>query len=155
MFGQEARREEAAHDRIRDRGHAAGQHGKAAGFHPLGVGPRRGVSEHERRHPVRRVRAEPLADHAAEREAAECEPGNAERVGEREHVRAELRDLVVAQGHAGGAVPADVVSHDAEMRGEIFDVRIPHAVVLAEGVRQDQGWAIVASSEPVEAGNAA
>ena len=66
--GEDGRREEPAHHQLFDRRHAVLEDGAAARLHRLRIGqPRRGVGEHEMREPIRRVRAEPLADHAAER----------------------------------------------------------------------------------------
>jgi hypothetical protein len=86
------------------------------------------------RQPGRRVRRQPHADHAAERQAAEREALEAQRVGERKGVAAELIDGVVAGRHAGGAVAAGIEADHLEVTGQIDRLRLPHGQIQPERV---------------------
>ena len=137
--GEDGRREETAHHQLLDRCHAVLEDGAAARLHRLRIGqPRRGVGEHEMRQPIRRVRSEPLADHAAERQAAEREARHAARVGERQDILRELGDRVVAGGDARCPVPSRVVAQHLVVRQQIRRLRVPHAMVEAERMRQHE-----------------
>ena len=73
-----------------------------------------------------------------------------ERVGEREHIRAELVDADNRRADAGRTVAAGVVAQDAEVLRQHLGLRIEHAVVLTERVGQDHDRAIVGTRETVE-----
>ena len=83
-----------------------------------------------------RVRRDPLSDHPADRQPAEREGLHAERIGDRQRVPAELLDAVLAGRRIARAVAAQVVAQHLEMPLEIRGLRIPHAVVEPERMRQ-------------------
>ena len=100
--------------------------------------------------PLRRVGAEPLPDHAAERQTAPGDTRQAEAVEERERVAAEPLDRVVPERHARCAVAAQVVAHDTEVVLQIRDLRVPLSVVEPERVREDDNWRRVQAVDAVE-----
>ena len=93
--------------------------------------------------------AQPLADHAAERDAAKSEPADGRVIGNGEHVARELFDGVITGGHIGCAVAADVVAQDAEVRQKRGDLQVPLAVIDAEGVRENERGAVFAALQAV------
>ena len=82
------------------------------------------------------LRRDPLSDHPADRQPAEREGLHAERIGDRQRIAAELLDAVLAGRRIARAVPAQVVAQHLEMPLEIRGLRIPHAVVEPERMRQ-------------------
>ena len=79
---------------------------------------------------------QPLPDHPADRQPAERKRPQAERIGDRQRVAAELFDRVFAGRRIAGAVAAQVVAQHLEVPLEIRGLRIPHPVVEPERVRQ-------------------
>ena len=102
------------------------------------------------REPLRRVRSEPLADHAAERESAERESLDAEFVGEREHVGGEHGNAVVARRRFGGSVAAQVAAQNTEVREEILRLPIPKAVIGAERMDEYHDRFIIIAIEAIK-----
>ena len=97
-----------------------------------------GVGQDELVDAVRRVGAEPLADHAAHRQAAPIDLRDAEAVEDRKHVAAEPLHRIGALRHAGFAVAAPVVAQQAEVLGERRHLLVPHVQSGAERIRQHQ-----------------
>ncbi len=77
-----------------------------------------GVGEDQFLEAIRRVGAQPLAVHAAHREAAPIGFFDLERVEDRDDVAPETVEAVRALGRAGLAVAAAVVADEAEVLGE-------------------------------------
>ena len=102
-----------------------------------------GVGEHQLLDAVRRVGAEPLAVHAAHRQAAPVDLVDLERIEDGEDVAAETVETVRPLGHAGLAVAAAVVADEAEVLGEVAGLVVPHMQVGAERIRQHQRRRVV------------
>jgi hypothetical protein len=84
------------------------------------------------------VRPEPLPDHAAHGQPAPVDPPDVERVEHGEHVAAEALHRVGAFGHAGAAVAASVIAHEAKVLRERRNLAIPHVERGAERIRQHE-----------------
>ena len=104
----------------------------------VGAHARRSIGEHQMREPVGRVSGQPLADHAAQRDAAKRELADLQRVGDGEHVAAQAAPSCIRLRDGGAAVAARVVTQNAEIRQKIGDLKIPHAVIGAERVGEDE-----------------
>jgi hypothetical protein len=78
------------------------------------------------------MHAEPLADHAAERDAAAVEALEAGCVGHRQHVAREQLDRVLVVRCVGRAVTPHVHPDHVEEVGEPRHHRVPQAVVGAQ-----------------------
>ena len=137
---EHGRREEPAHHQVLDRRHAVLEHRAAARLHRLRIGqPRRGVGEHEVRQPLRRVR--PRATARSCRRATSRRTRTAATPHASASARTSLRELgdrVVAGGDARCPVPSRVVAQHLEVRQQIRRLRVPHAVVEAERMRQHE-----------------
>src|SRR3974390_3354458 len=102
------------------------------------------------RNPVRRMRSDPLANGAAERQAAERKLRNPQRIGEAKHITAQLFNGVLTRRSVRGAVPARVVAQDLKAAEQIRHLRLPHAVVRANGMRQNQDGKTGGPFRPIE-----
>jgi hypothetical protein len=139
-----------AYDLVGDGRHALREDRLTTTLHPLGTGTSRCVREHDCGYARRGMDGEPLRNHSAKRQAAEREPFDPERICERQHVLSELVDRILARRHGGCAVTADVVAHHAEALRERGCLRVPHAVILAERVRQEQRRHVLAAMDAIE-----
>src|SRR4029077_19368898 len=97
-----------------------------------------GVGEHEFFYAVGRIGSEPLADHAAHREAAPIDLFYLESVEHREYVATEALHGVGTLWYARLAVATPVVPDEPEVLRELRGLVIPHMQVGAERVRQHQ-----------------
>ena len=144
------RREEPPHHHLRDAGHAGIEHRAPARLHRVRIGDaRRRIGEDDVSEAAGGVDGQPLPDHAAERQAAEREARQAAGVGDREDVVRQRLNRVVATGDRRRAVAAGVVAQDAEVRQQIGGLRVPHAVVEAERMRQHDRRPVVLAIEAI------
>lgn len=95
------------------------------------------------------MRAEPLPDHAAEREAAICETGLPCSVRDGQHIAPQLRDGVAAGRRIRSAMAAQVEPKHAKMPQQRRYLRVPHPVVRTQRVRQHQQRLIGRAFQPV------
>ena len=141
--------EPAVRGAVRDGAHALAADGRGA-LGPGQVQAGRRAAEREPRDPVRCVRGQPHADHAAEREPRVGGAGHLKRSMRREHAAAELFYGVRSRGR-GAAVAGPVEPQQAEVPGQGAGLRVPHGPGGAERVAEDQdGQAVVALQRAVE-----
>ena len=135
------------------RQHGVGDRGDAALLHRLdAVVPAcrvrvmaGGVGQHDLAEPVGRVGAQPLADHAAHRQAAPMGLCDVEVVEDRQHVAAEAFQRIGPRRHVRLAVAAPVVTDDAEHLRQRLHLRLPHLHGRAQRIRQHQRRSAVAA----------
>jgi hypothetical protein len=106
--------------------------------------------EHEAVEPRRLVEGEPLAGQSAHGYAAEREPLEPQMIGERQNVEAEPLDGVGSGRGIAGAVAALVIANDPEGMNEGLGLRLPHHVVCAEGIGQDDRRGVLRPLQPIE-----
>lgn len=130
--------EPAGHHGVRDRADVAGGQHRGGPVDPAlrrsELGGR--AEQREPVHPFRGVRGEPGGHHPAEREADVVRPLDAEPIQQREHVGAEVGQLVRARRHRGLAVTPVVVPDHPEPFGERRQLRLPHGQGAAQRAAQ-------------------
>ena len=124
---------------LRDRFHAVRAHGGGAVDPALSGGERgSGATERETPYPLRCVDGEPHPFDSAEREAAERDLLEVERVEKLEQISAEIVDRRRTGRNGRAPVAAPVVADDPEARCELRDLRLPHRERRPEGAREDE-----------------
>ncbi len=83
------------------------------------------------------VESEPQPDEPTDRQPAIVEAVDAEPVDDVDHVLAETIERVVGVGRVAVAVPSNVEGDDAVRAGELAELVVPHVVVAAERVHED------------------
>ena len=137
--GQRAGGEEALHHGFFDGAHSLFEDGSEAGVEEAWIGhARRCVGKDELSHALSRMDAEPLADHSAQGEAAEGKMVMVGGVHCRQDVIGKLRDRVIAGRGVGSAVASQIQPQHLKSREEVRHLRIPHAVIRAQRVGQNQ-----------------
>ncbi len=88
------------------------------------------------------VRPQPLADHAAQREAAEGEAAATGGIHHGQNVRRQLRHRIIARGRVGSAVAAGVEAQDLKAL-EQRRLRVPEAVIRPQSMGENQQGQVV------------
>ena len=135
----EARREKARQPHLGDRRHPAGLDLRDALDLAGCLDASGGVAQEQVAQPLAGMDAQPLADHAAQRNAAVIEALEPGGIGHRQHVAGEQLDAVVPGRRIRGAMAAGVHPDDAKEIGQPRHHRIPQGMVGAERVHQHQG----------------
>ena len=110
--------------------------------------PRRGVGQHQRRQPIRRVRADPLPIMPPRDKPHRANRSTPSASAKARMSRANV-DGVVARRDRSSAVPADVIPQDAKVVLQAGRLRIPLRVVAAERVGKDQHRTAVDTVDPI------
>ncbi len=93
--------------------------------------------------------AKPLANHAAERDAAERRLRDAQAIQKIEHIVTEPGQRVRTRWNARLAVSADVIPKHSIVTRQLVGLHIPQSPISAKRMRQDNDVAIPGSFETV------
>src|SRR5580692_233270 len=80
----------------------------------------------------------PLPDRSAQRQAAESKLRNSQRISERKSVLTQHLNGIFACRCVRGSVTSGVISQNLKVRKQVVHLKIPHGLVGADRVRQDQ-----------------